>query len=72
MSTRRNGLFPCVSCTSCASPPDPTTHHREFLQQKHNVTEPLATIGNHFTAKTYPVLRTALNSQRGGRKAKEP
>lgn len=65
MSTRMNGLFPCASCTLTPAPahPDPQhTHHREFFQQKHIVTEPLATIGSHFTAKTYPLLWTALNS----------
>lgn len=63
MSTRVNGLFPCASCTLLRQPtPAPDTHHREFFQQKHIVTEPLATIGSYFTAKTYPLLWTALNS----------
>lgn len=46
MSTRVNGLFPCASCTLLRQPtPAPNTHHREFFQQKHIVTEPLATVG---------------------------
>lgn len=58
LSTRMKRSLPCAT-------PTPSTSHREFFQQKHIITEPLATIGSHFTAKTYPLLRTA-RTVRGG------
>lgn len=57
-------------CALLCQPPD--TQHREFCQEQHVVTEPLATIRIHLASHTGPVLWTARHSQRWGRKAKEP